>query len=118
MCSAGMYAGTHLNSTPAHAACLTRVLISRQVKQWFACPLHPNAHFTLLQHTACVRWHGAHMCLMKGSCSSTVATRPFMGAGTCVSGSPHSGNDSQLPILPRACAQGEILGESPHMRPR
>ena len=40
------------------------------------------------------------MCLMKGSCSSTVATRPFMGAGTCVSGSPHSGNDSQLPILP------------------
>ena len=39
------------------------------------------------------------MCLMKGSCSSTVATRPFMGAGTCVSGSPHSGNESQLPIL-------------------
>ncbi len=40
-----------------------------------------------------------HMCLKKGSCSSTVATNPFMGAGTCVSGSPHSGNDSQLPIL-------------------
>ena len=40
------------------------------------------------------------MCLKKGSCSSTLATRPFMGAGTCVSGSPHSGKESQLPILP------------------
>ena len=47
------------------------------------------------------QWDPApHMCLMKGSCRSTVATRPFMGAGTCVSGSPHSGNDNQLPILP------------------